>query len=172
MKVIGIVGPSGVGKTTLVEKLIDCFVADGLRVSTLKQTKEFTIDHPGKDTDRFRAAGATEVMVASPSRFALMRHVSEEELSLEFLLSKLAPVDVVLAEGFRLSTIPKLEVRRASFVPRKPWDPVSGAVAIACDHPVHAAVPILPLNKPRMVAAYIGSLLELRAGREVALGTV
>lgn len=172
MKVIGIVGPSDVGKTTLIEKLIDCFVEDGLRVSTLKQTKDFTIDHPGKDTDRFRAAGATEVMVASPSRFALMRHVSEEELSLEFLLSKLALVDIVLAEGFRLSNIPKVEVRRAGFVPRKPWNPVSGAVAIASDLPVHAAVPTLPLNEPGKLAAYISSQLELRTGREVALETV
>lgn len=172
MKVIGIVGPSGVGKTTLVEKLIDCFVEDGLLVSTLKQTKEFAIDHPGKDTDRFRAAGATEVMVASPSRFALMRHVSEEELSLEFLLSKLAPVDIVLAEGFRLSNIPKIEVRRANFVPRKPRDPVSGAVAIASDLPVRAIVPTLALNEPGMVAAFISSLLKLRTGREVALETV
>lgn len=167
MKVIGIVGPSGVGKTTLVEKLIDCFVRDGLRVSTLKQTKDFTIDHPGKDTDRFRVAGATEVLVASPSRFALMRHVSEEELNLDYLLSKLSPADIVLAEGFRLSNIPKIEVRRLDYVARTPWTTVPGVVAIASDHPVRGKVPTLPLSEPRLVAKFIGDLLNLRTAAEL-----
>src|SRR3954452_23260457 len=116
MKIIGIAGWSGAGKTTLLTRVIPRLTAYGLRVSTIKHAHHaFDIDQPGKDSHAHRAAGATEVLVSSANRFALMRELrSEPEWTLRALLEKLSPVDLVLVEGFKRETHPKLEVFRAS----------------------------------------------------------
>src|SRR5215468_2672176 len=116
MRIIGLAGWSGAGKTTLLAKLIPGIVARGLKVSTLKHAHHaFDVDQPGKDSHTHRMAGATEVLVASERRFALIHELrGEAEPRLPELLAKLAPVDLVIIEGYKRDPHPKLEVFRAS----------------------------------------------------------
>ena len=116
MRVIGFAGWSGAGKTTLIVKLIPALRARGFTVSTVKHAHHnFDIDTPGKDSYEHRTAGATEVLVASDQRFALMHELrGAPEPPLCELLGKLAPVDLVLIEGFKRDAHPKLEVHRAA----------------------------------------------------------
>jgi molybdopterin-guanine dinucleotide biosynthesis protein B len=116
MRIIGLAGWSGAGKTTLVAKLIPSITARGLTVSTLKHAHHaFDVDQPGKDSYMHRMAGATEVLVSSQNRFALMRELrGAPELALPELLAKLTPVDLVIIEGYKRDPHPKLEVYRAS----------------------------------------------------------
>ena len=115
MKVWGVVGWKNSGKTGLMERLVAEFVSRGLRVSTLKHAHHvFDVDHPGKDSHRHRTAGATEVLLSSRRRWALMHEMrDEEELPLAALLEKLAPVDLVLVEGYKRDTHHKIEAHRA-----------------------------------------------------------
>jgi len=116
MRLIGLAGWSGAGKTTLVEKLIPELVSRGLRVSTIKHAHHnFDLDKPGKDSWVHRQAGASEVMVASTARFALIHELrGAPELSLTELLAKLSPVDLVIVEGFKRGPHPKIEIWRAA----------------------------------------------------------
>jgi molybdopterin-guanine dinucleotide biosynthesis protein B len=116
MRIIGLAGWSGAGKTTLVAKLIPSITARGLRVSTLKHAHHaFDVDQPGKDSYMHRMAGATEVLVSSQNRFALMHELrGAPELTLPQLLAKLSSVDLVIIEGYKRDPHPKLEVFRAS----------------------------------------------------------
>src|SRR3546814_13093218 len=101
MKVLGITGWSGSGKTTLLADLIPLLVAQGLRVSTIKHAHhDFDVDQPGKDSYRHRAAGASEVLISSARRFALMRELRGDPApGLAELLARLTPVDPVLEIG-------------------------------------------------------------------------
>ena len=154
MNVIGIAGWSGAGKTTLLTRVIPCFVARGLRVSTIKHAHHaFDVDQPGKDSHTHRTAGATEVLVSSATRFALMHELrGKREWTLDALLEKLSPVDLVLIEGFKTQAHPKLEVFRAA-VGKPPLHPEDeNIVAIASDGPVQASVPVVALNDVEAVA--------------------
>jgi molybdopterin-guanine dinucleotide biosynthesis protein B len=148
MKVIGIAGWSGAGKTTLLTRVIPCLAARGLRVSTVKHAHHaFDVDQPGKDSHTHREAGATEVLVSSANRWALMHELrGENEWTLDALLEKLSPVDLVLVEGFKTQAHPKLEIYRK--VVGKPLlhpeDP--NIVAIASDGKVEASVPVVSLD--------------------------
>src|SRR5215470_7576351 len=114
MNVIGIAGWSGAGKTTLLTRVIPRLIARSLRVSTIKHAHHaFDVDQPGKDSHTHRAAGATEVLVSSANRFALMHELrGQPEWALDALLEKLSQVDLVLVEGFKTQAHPKLEVYR------------------------------------------------------------
>lgn len=134
---IGIAGWSGAGKTTLLSKLIPVLVRRGQRVSTLKHAHHgFDVDTPGKDSHTHRQAGASEVLVASAHRFALMHELRDEaEWPLRALLGKLSPVDLVLVEGFKRENHPKIEVFRAANG-KSPLHPDDSQVkAIATDAP-------------------------------------
>ncbi|HEY5225732.1 MAG TPA: molybdopterin-guanine dinucleotide biosynthesis protein B [Methylovirgula sp.] len=116
MRVIGLAGWSGAGKTTLIVKLIPALLARGLSVSTLKHAHHnFDVDQPGKDSFRHREAGAHEVLIASSNRFALMHELrGAPEPSLVTLIGKLEPVDLLIIEGFRQEPHAKLEVHRGA----------------------------------------------------------
>lgn len=116
MRVIGLAGWSGAGKTTLVARLIPVLAARGLRVSTVKHAHHgVDVDQEGKDSWVHREAGAQEVLVASPRRWALMHELREDaEPSLEALLARLSPVDLVIVEGWRRGGHVKIEVHRAA----------------------------------------------------------
>ncbi|HYG90149.1 MAG TPA: molybdopterin-guanine dinucleotide biosynthesis protein B [Azospirillum sp.] len=158
MKIFGLTGWSGSGKTTLIVKLLPALIARGLRVSTLKHAhKGFDIDHPGKDSYNHRLAGATEVLVSSPKRWAIMHELRDEpEPTLAELLVKVSPVDLLLIEGFKRDRHPKLEVWRRSV--GKPLIAVDDPtiVAIASDGPVpEATVPVFDLDDAEGIAALI-----------------
>jgi molybdopterin-guanine dinucleotide biosynthesis adapter protein len=155
MRVIGIAGWSGAGKTTLLAKLIPRLTARGVRVSTVKHAHHaFDVDQPGKDSHTHRMAGATEVLVSSANRWALVHELrGTAEQTLPELLAKLAPVDLVIVEGFKHAAHPKLEIYRAAVgkPPLHPDDP--HIVAVASDAPVRAArVPVVRLDDVDAVA--------------------
>ncbi|HYH23591.1 MAG TPA: molybdopterin-guanine dinucleotide biosynthesis protein B [Azospirillum sp.] len=165
MKIFGLTGWSGSGKTTLAVKLLPALIGRGLRVSTIKHAhKGFDIDHPGKDSHNHRMAGATEVLVSSPKRWALMHELRDEpEPTLEDLLPKLQPVDLLLIEGFKRDRHPKLEVWRPSV--GKPLiaaeDPT--IVAIASDGDVPGArVPVFHIDDAEAMAAFVVEHCGLR----------
>jgi molybdopterin-guanine dinucleotide biosynthesis protein B len=116
MKVFGIAGWSGMGKTTLLERLVPALCARGLRVSLVKHShKDIEIDRPGKDSHRLREAGCSEVLLMGERRWALMHELrGAPEPSLDELLGRLQPCDLVLVEGFKHGDFPKLEVWRAA----------------------------------------------------------
>ena len=115
MRVIGLAGWSGAGKTTLIEKLIPELRRRGYSVSTLKHAHHaFDMDRPGKDSHRHREAGAAQVLVASAHRLALLTELRDgAEPRLSELLPMFAAVDIVLIEGFRADAHAKIEIHRA-----------------------------------------------------------
>ncbi len=154
MRIIGLAGWSGSGKTTLLTKLIPRLTARGLTVSTVKHAHHaFDLDQPGKDSHSHRLAGAAEVLVGSATRWALVHELrGAAEPTLRDLLAKLAPVDLVIVEGYKREPHPKLEVHRTAV--RKPLlqpdDP--HIVAIASDQQVPAAVPVVSLDDLEAIA--------------------
>jgi molybdopterin-guanine dinucleotide biosynthesis protein MobB len=135
MRVAAIVGLSGSGKTSLIERLIRLARARGLSVSTIKHTHHHRIelDTPGKDSHRHRSAGASEVMVASDDGWVRIAS-SPHPAPLESLLNELRPVDLVLVEGFRqLESLRRVEVFRGMGTPLALTDPGIAAVAAPGD---------------------------------------
>lgn len=157
MKVLGISGYSGAGKTTLLEKLIPLLRADGVVVSVIKHAHcGFDIDQPGKDSSRHRQAGAGEVLVASETRWALMHENSAPKPPvLQDLLAKLSACDLVLVEGWKQASIPKIEVHRSAN--EKPWLYPQDAqvIAVASDVPPPGGLPWLALDDVQQVRAFI-----------------
>ncbi len=164
MKVMGIVGWSGSGKTSLVVQVLPILKERGLRVSTMKHAHHrFDVDKPGKDSFRHREAGASEVLVVTSSRWVLMHESREEpEPSIESLIERMTPVDLLLIEGFKTHQHPKIEIYRASEGKALlcPEDP--GIVAVASDVPLsNLSVPCLDLNDPPVIAEFILVYTEL-----------
>ena len=155
MKTFGFAGWSGSGKTTLIEQLIPCFGAQGLKVSLIKHAHHaFDVDQPGKDSWRHRQAGATEVLVSSTQRWALMHELrGAEEPRLGELLARMSRVDLVVIEGFKREPHRKIEVYRAAN--GKPFlfpdDP--GVVGIATDTAVETTLPTVHLDDIEAIAA-------------------
>ena len=155
MRVIGIAGWSGAGKTTLISRVIPHLRQQGLSVSVIKHAHhEFDVDVPGKDSWVHRQSGAEEVLVSSAKRWALMhelRGASEPELP--DLLKKMSPVDLVVIEGFKTEPHPKIEVyRKASGKP--PLYPDDPAIAgIATDASIKTALPVVHVDDIPAVAA-------------------
>lgn len=158
MQVFGFAGHSGSGKTTLLVKLVPFLTARGVRVSTIKQANAgFDVDKPGKDSFEHRAAGAGEVLVASSKRWALMHEYrGQPEFGMDELLARLSPVDLVLVEGFRRWSHPRIEVWRQA-VGRPPLfldDPLVVAVA-SPDTPEGLTVPRFDLDDVPAIAAFV-----------------
>jgi molybdopterin-guanine dinucleotide biosynthesis protein B len=138
--VLAVVGWSGSGKTTLLEFLVAHLAARGLRVNVVKHSHhDIELEPPHKDSARLRMAGAAEVMIASPYRYAILRELrGEPEPPLAEQLTRLAPADLTLVEGYKWEPLPKLEVWRPSLgrAPLYPDDPL--VVAVASDAPAPA----------------------------------
>lgn len=141
MRVFGIAGHSGMGKTTLLERIIPELQGRGLVVSLIKHShKDLDIDHPGKDSYRLREAGCTELLLIGRRRWALMHELREDaEPSLPYVLSRLQACDLVLIEGFKQGNFPKLKVWRAVVGKTQLWPGSPDIAAIATDSNV--AVP-------------------------------
>ena len=156
-KIIGFAGFSGSGKTTLLEKIIPLLKMRGLRVSVIKHAHhKFDIDKPGKDSFRHREAGASEVMVISGFRWALMHElIDEEEPSLEELCARLSPCDLIIIEGYKYSGIPKIEVYRSVTGHPHLYQDDNHFIALATDTHSDIKLPQLDINDPRQVANFI-----------------
>ncbi|HMJ50349.1 MAG TPA: molybdopterin-guanine dinucleotide biosynthesis protein B [Burkholderiales bacterium] len=163
MKIFGFAGYSGSGKTTLIEQLIPQFAMRGLKVSLIKHAHhDFDIDRPGKDSYRHREAGCSEVLITSSQRWVLMHELrGEQEQSLQDQLQRLSPCDLVLVEGFKRESIPKLEIHRAALGQPllQPDDPY--IMAIASDVQLSAKVPVLDLNSSQRISEFILRYLGL-----------
>lgn len=158
MKVMGIVGWSGSGKTSLLVEVLPLLRERGLKVSTMKHAHHrFDVDSAGKDSYRHREAGASEVLVVTSSRWVLMHELREEpEPSIEALIERMTPVDLLLIEGFKTHSHPKLEIHRES--EGKPLLCLEDAeiVAVASDRPLpELRIPVLDLNDPDAVVEFI-----------------
>jgi molybdopterin-guanine dinucleotide biosynthesis protein MobB len=168
MRIIGLAGWSGSGKTTLITKLIPCLLAQGLRVSTLKHAHHgFDLDKPGKDSFVHRVAGATEVIISSAKRWAILHELREEpEWNMADLVAKMSPVDLVLVEGFKRDPFPKLEIHRAENSKPLLYPDDSHIVAVACDTKLpDVKIPMVDLNDIEKVA-------DLLLKHAVAIDTV
>ena len=169
MKILGIAGYSGSGKTTLIEKVIPVLVRSGLRVSLIKHAHhEFDVDQPGKDSYRHRHAGASEVLVSSSARWAMMHELrGAAEPTLQEQLKHFSPCDLVIVEGYKSEAIPKIEVhRKAGHTPvLYPEDP--NVVAIATDEPLDTTLPQVDVDDPEAVARFIVQHLGLNRARLV-----
>jgi molybdopterin-guanine dinucleotide biosynthesis protein B len=164
MKIFGIAGWSGSGKTTLLEKLIPQFTARGLRVSVIKHAHHgFDIDRPGKDSYRHREAGASEVLLSCNDRWALMHERrNEADVTLDELLARLAPCDLVLIEGFKQEPVPKLEVYRPENGKPPLFPERSDIVAVASDMALATSLPRLALDDVAGIAEFVMKFLQLQ----------
>ena len=158
MKIFGFAGWSGSGKTTLIINLIPELVGRGLSVSTMKHAHHnFDIDQPGKDSYEHRQAGASEVMISASNRWALMHEVRENnEPSIDELIVRMTPVDLLLVEGFKSHPHPKMEVHRP--VVGKPLLQINdpAIIAVASDGKLNdLSVPIFNLNDIVGIADFI-----------------
>ncbi len=157
MKIFGIAGYSGSGKTTLIEKLIPVFTARGLKVSLIKHAHhKFDVDQPGKDSYRHRQAGCSEVLISSSRRWVLLNELrGAPEPSLQDLIKRMSPCDLLLIEGFKHEPVPKLEVHRD--VVDEPWlfpqDP--HIVAVASDGRADTKLPQFSIDDVAAIAGFI-----------------
>jgi molybdopterin-guanine dinucleotide biosynthesis protein MobB len=166
VKVYGIAGWKNSGKTGLVERLVTEFTTRGLRVSTIKHTHHRAdLDRPGKDSYRHREAGAQEVMVVSGARWALLHELRDApEPPLEDLLPRLSAVDLVLIEGYKSGSHPKIEVHRQETGQPLLADTDPGVRAIATDVPETLVTDrrVLHLDDTGSIADFILRDLEIR----------
>jgi len=157
--VVAFVAKSNTGKTTLLEKVILELKKRGYRIGAIKHdAHSFDIDHPGKDSHRLAAAGADTMVITSPEKIAMIKKHSEAP-SLEHLIEAyFGDVDIVLTEGFKRSSLPKIEVHRAERSPTllcrgEENDP--NLLAVASDESLDLDVPVLDINNPAQVADFI-----------------
>ncbi len=162
---LGVVGWSGSGKTSLLEELIARLAGQGLRVNVVKHSHhDVELEPPRKDSARLRMAGAAEVLLASPYRVAILRELrGADEPALAEHLARLAPADLTLVEGYKWERIPKLEVFRPSLgrPALYPDDPDVVAVASDAPRPPDARGRAwLDLNDPGQVAHWLRDWLR------------
>lgn len=164
-KVFGISGWKNSGKTGLAVRIVTELTARGYRVSTIKHAHhDFDIDKVGADSWRHRNAGAHEVTIVSGTRFAIMHELrGAPEPSFEDILSRIAPCDLVLIEGYKYEPVPKIEARRrdaAKTEPLAPNDP--HIIAIAADHAVPGTtLPVFDLDDTASIADFIENIVGL-----------
>jgi molybdopterin-guanine dinucleotide biosynthesis adapter protein len=167
--VFGVTGWKNSGKTTLVVKLVAEFTRRSWRVSTVKHAHHaFDIDVPGTDSFRHREAGASEVMIVSGHRWALMHELGgETEPPLTEALARLSPCDLILVEGYKREGHPKIEARRREAKhsePLAPRDP--SIVAVAADHAAETGgLPAFALDDVQGIADFIVRHLGLERRR-------
>lgn len=168
-KIFGISGWKNSGKTGLATRLVTELVARGYKVSTIKHAHhDFDIDKIGADSWRHREAGAHEVTIVSGTRYAIMHELrGAPEPTLEEVLARLAPCDIVLIEGYKREPVPKIEARRTEAANRTPLAPSDPHIrAIAADHDVtDANIPVFDLDDTLAIADFILATLELAPSR-------
>jgi len=167
VKVLSFIAKSGTGKTTLLEKVITELKRRGHRLGVIKHdAHRFDIDHKGKDSYRFTAAGADTMLLSSPDKLALIKKHPESPPVEELVSKYFQDVDFVLTEGFKESSIPKIEIHRKecgnSLICRgERHDPL--LVAVASDEKLDVDVPLLDINNPSEVADFIEEWMDNEA---------
>jgi molybdopterin-guanine dinucleotide biosynthesis adapter protein len=158
MRVIGLAGWSGSGKTTLLMRLLPELIRRGYRVSTMKHAHhEFDVDQPGKDSWRHRGAGATEVLVASANRWALMHELrGSAEPSAAELMKHMSPVDLLIIEGFKREKHDKIEIHRRELGKPLLYPDDPQIVAVLSDEPLPGCpLPVIDLDDAAKVTDFI-----------------
>jgi molybdopterin-guanine dinucleotide biosynthesis protein MobB len=169
VKAVSFVAKSGTGKTTLLEKVIVHLKERGLRVGVIKHdAHRFDIDHPGKDSHRLTAAGADTMLISSPEKLAVVKKHQASPPIEELIATYFQDVDIVLTEGFKLSSMPKVELHRKErsqtlLCRGEQHDPT--LIAIASDEPLEVDVPVLDLNDPAQVAQFVVERFALKTSR-------
>lgn len=159
--VVGFAAYSGTGKTTLLKQLIPLLKKSGVRIALIKHSHhDFEIDVPGKDSYELREAGADQVLIGSSHRWVLIHENSDlQEPLLEEMLEKIdaSQVDIILVEGFRHESFPKIELRRSKLDKPAIFPEDSSIIAVAADYkPVEAStLPWLDINNPDEIAGFI-----------------
>ena len=159
---VGFVGNSGVGKTTLIEKLIKMFVNKGYRVGAVKHdAHRFEIDYPGKDSYRMKQAGARRVVLSSKEKLALVED-RENEKPLSEIKELFADCDFVFVEGYKLEDLPKIEVHRRDISEEYLIERgIKNILMVVSDEEVSLPVPVVGLNDLDTIASFIEGLLKL-----------
>lgn len=166
MKVFGLAGWSGSGKTTVMVGLLPELIGRGFRVSTVKHAHQhFDIDRPGKDSYEHRRAGASEVMISSGNRWALMHELSDgNDPSLSELMGHMSAVDLLIVEGFKWEAHPKIEIHRPSLGKPLLQPEDENIIAVASDESLQGlCVPVLPLGDIFGIAEFVIDAVSLEA---------
>jgi molybdopterin-guanine dinucleotide biosynthesis protein B len=161
VRLIGLAGFSGSGKTTLLAKLLPALIARGRSVSTIKHAHHgFDVDQPGKDSHTHRVAGAREVLVSSARRWALMHELrGEPEATLTELVERLSPVDLVIVEGYKTASHPKIEVHRSAVGKPLLYPNDAHVLALVSDtRPANLELPFAPLDDVEAIADLVDEL--------------
>lgn len=163
MRIYGIVGYKNAGKTGLMERLVTEISERGFTVSTLKHAHHtFDVDHPGKDSYRHRHAGAHQVLLSSRARWALMTELRDGgEAELTNLLQRLDPVDLILVEGYKRDSHPKIEAYRAETNHPVIANEDATVRAVASDCALQVSQPVFDLNDTKVIADFILSEVGL-----------
>ncbi len=156
-RIFGIAGWKNSGKTTLVEGVVRELVRRGLRVATMKHAHHgFDIDHEGRDSYRHREAGASEVIVASSKRWAIVHELrGADEPSFQEMMAKLSPADIVIVEGFKKERYPKLEVIGPAPKEAPLYLSDESVVAVAGVAPLNAGLPYFDRNDIPAIVDFI-----------------
>lgn len=156
---VSFIAPSGSGKTTLLTKLIAELKNRGYTVGAMKHgPPHFEIDRPGKDSHRFSEAGADSMLISSDNKLALVRQIQQPPPFEELLATYFPDVDIILVEGFKRVSLPKIEIHRHQHTSGllcrgENHDP--NLIAVATDRELQVDVPQLDLNQPVLIVDFL-----------------
>ena len=163
--IVAIVGKSGSGETTLVEKLVAHLSQQGIKVGTIKHScHPHPMDMPGKDSWRHKKAGARKTVFAGPSSLQLVMDVDRQAEPLDIVSSFMADMELVIVEGFKHARVDKIEILRSGITETPTLSPEDGLIAIATDLKLEAQkVPVLNLNSAEEITTFLLKHLSIRA---------